>query len=317
MQAWIFPTTPDRGEQGLIANWRGETTRGFALLIDGMGALAMRLGDGSGRVSEVSTGKPLAARRWHLVAASYDAATKELCVYQDPTESPLEASSAAGVTHSIAFDVTTHSIAFDVTTHSGAPLVMAAIPAEHPAGGPGAQHHFNGKIDRPRLTGRALSRNEVVALAWDAEPHERDTSVIAAWDFSRDIGSARISDIGPNGAHGRAVNLPSRGVKGFNWSGAEQNWRHAPQEYGAIHFHDDDHYDVGWEADFEYQVPENLRSGVYAVRLQAEDDEWIRSVDRRDRRARHAARRRPRSRLRAEYRQAARGAALAPGRRLL
>ncbi len=51
VQAWVFPTTPDKGEQGLIVNWRGETTRGFALLIDGTGALAMRLGDGSGRVS--------------------------------------------------------------------------------------------------------------------------------------------------------------------------------------------------------------------------------------------------------------------------
>jgi N,N-dimethylformamidase len=265
VQAWIFPTTPGKGEQGLIANWRGETASGFALLIDGTGALAMRLGDGSGGVAEVSTGRPLAARRWHLVAASYDAATRKLRVCQEPIETPLEVSSAASVTG---------SIAFDVATDSGAPLVMAALPAEHPAGGPGARYHFNGKIDRPRLTGRALSPAEVAALARDAEPHERDASVIAAWDFSRDIGGDRISDAGPNGMHGRAVNLPSRGVKGFNWSGAEQNWRHAPREYGAIHFHDDDHYDAGWEADFEYQVPEDLRSGVYAVRLQAGDDEW-------------------------------------------
>ncbi len=265
VQAWIFPTTPDKGEQGLIANWHGATASGFALMIDRTGALAMRLGDGSGRISEVGTGKPLAARRWHLVAASYDAATGELCVYQDSIGSQLEASSAAGVTR---------KVPFDAAMNSGAPLVMAALPAEHPGGGPGAEHHYNGKIDRPRLAGRALSRAEVAALAWDAEPHERDTSVIAAWDFSRDIGSDRIGDAGPNGVNGRAVNLPSRGVKGFNWSGAEQNWRHAPREYGAIHFHDDDLYDAGWQADFQYEVPESLRSGVYAVRLRAGDDEW-------------------------------------------
>ena len=264
VQAWVFPTTPDRGEQGLIANWSGETSSGFALLIDDTGALAMRLGDGNGDVAQVSTGRPLAARRWHLVAAAYDAVTRELRVFQDPIETPLEVSSAASVTS---------AIAFDVAANGSAPLVMAALPAGHPAGGPGARNHFNGKIDRPRLTGRALSRAEIVALAWDAEPHERDTSVIAAWDFSRDIGGDRISDLGPNRAHGRAVNLPSRAVKGFNWSGAEQNWRHAPQEYGAIHFHDDDHYDVGWQADFDYVVPEDLPSGVYAARLKAEDDE--------------------------------------------
>ena len=253
VQAWVFPTTPDRGEQGLIANWIGETASGFALLIDDAGALAMRLGDGNGDVAQVSTGRPLAARRWHLVAAAYDAATRELRVFQEPIETPLEVSSVAGVTS---------GIAFDVAANGGAPLVMAALPAAHPAGGPGARHHFNGKIDRPRLTGRALSRAEIAALAWDAQPHERDTSVIASWDFARDIGGDRISDLGPNRAHGRAVNLPSRAVKGFNWSGAEQNWRHAPQEYGAIHFHDDDHYDVGWEADFDYEVPEDT-----AVRL--------------------------------------------------
>ena len=137
-----------------------------------------------------------------------------------------------------------------------------------------AQRHYNGKIDRPRLIGRALSAAEGLAVAWDAMSHERNTQVVAAWDFSRDIGGDAISDAGPNGLHGRTVNVPSRGCKGHNWSGAEQNWRHVPQEYGAIHFHDDDLYDADWEADFEYAVPNDLRSGVYAVRLRADDDEW-------------------------------------------
>ncbi len=265
VQAWVFPTTPGKGEQGLMANWREGTASGFALLIDDAGALAIRLGDGKGGVAEVSTGKPLAARRWHLVAAAYDAATRVLSVHQDSIGSHLEASSTASATS---------AIAFTPALNSDAPLVMAALPAEHPGGGPGASHHFNGKIDRPRLIGRALGRAESVALAWDAAPHEREAAVVAAGDFSRDIGRDRVTDIGPNGLHGWTVNLPSRGVKGFNWSGAEQSWRHAPQEYGAIHFHDDDHYDAEWTEDFEYRVPRDLRSGVYAVRLRAEDDEW-------------------------------------------
>ncbi len=257
VQAWVFPTTPGKGVQGLIGNWRDETASGFALLIDETGALAMRLGDGGGAVSEVSTAKPLAARRWHLVSAAYDAATKELSVTQDFIGPQIEVDSSAHATG---------EIPFEPALAGGAPLVMAALAD--------ASHHFNGKIDRPRLIGRALSRAESGALAWDALPHERDGAVIAAWDFSRDIGTDRVSDLGPNRLHGRTVNLPSRGCKGFNWSGAEQNWRHAPREYGAIHFHDDDLYDAGWEADFEYEVPKDLPSGVYAVRLVAEDDEW-------------------------------------------
>jgi N,N-dimethylformamidase len=44
VQAWVWPTTPHKGEQGLITRWDDALARGFALLIDDTGALAMRLG---------------------------------------------------------------------------------------------------------------------------------------------------------------------------------------------------------------------------------------------------------------------------------
>jgi N,N-dimethylformamidase len=151
---------------------------------------------------------------------------------------------------------------------------MAALPAGSDASGRfRTRQHFNGKLDRPRLTGRVLSRDQSSALAWDPAAQEREPDLVAAWDFSRDIGSCHVSDTGFNGLHGTTVNLPARGVKGFNWSGNEQSWQHAPQEYGAIHFHEDDHYDAGWQTDFSYTVPQDLASGVYAVRLRAGDDE--------------------------------------------
>ena len=58
-----------------------------------------------------------------------------------------------------------------------------------------------------------------------------------------------------------------------NWTGDEFDFKRAPEQYGAIHFHDDDLDDAGWEVDFELMVPEELRSGVYAARLSAEDAE--------------------------------------------
>ena len=57
------------------------------------------------------------------------------------------------------------------------------------------------------------------------------------------------------------------------WSGHEVNWTAAPDQYAAIHFHDDDLEDAGWQPDFEFSVPETLRSGVYAARLQADGGE--------------------------------------------
>ncbi|MBE9551888.1 MAG: N,N-dimethylformamidase, partial [Proteobacteria bacterium] len=201
----------------------------------------------------------------YLVSGSWDAKTGEICVCQEPipyNHENLKTASAARQAEP------------GIITGPDSPLMFAAFPAVLSNGKPGSRNHYNGKIDRPRLTAGVLSAAARSALAWDAQPHERNKQVIGAWDFSRDIGGAAISDLGPNRLHGQTVNLPSRGCKGFNWSGAEQNWNHAPQEYGAIHFHDDDLYDAGWEADFEYAVPDNLRSGVYAVRLKAGGDEW-------------------------------------------
>ena len=96
---------------------------------------------------------------------------------------------------------------------------------------------------------------------------------LAAWDFSLDIGSYRITDTGPHGLHGQAVNMPTRGMTGHNFTGAQTSFRLAPREYGAIYFHDDDVEDVGWEPDFQFTIPPDLPSGVYAARLRAGDDE--------------------------------------------
>ena len=62
-------------------------------------------------------------------------------------------------------------------------------------------------------------------------------------------------------------------MTGATWTGREMCFRHAPAEYGAIHFHDDDLYDCGWETDFTLEVPAGTRSGVYAVRLEGGERE--------------------------------------------
>jgi N,N-dimethylformamidase len=69
------------------------------------------------------------------------------------------------------------------------------------------------------------------------------------------------------------VNLPARAMKGYNWTGEEMCWRHKPEHYGAIHFHDDDLYDSGWDVDFELTVPKGLRSGLYAAHISTAHDE--------------------------------------------
>lgn len=121
-------------------------------------------------------------------------------------------------------------------------LILAARPeGAHFTG------FFNGRIEGPVVTSA--------------------DGVVAAWDFGRGIPTAVIHDTGPHALHGRLVNLPARAMRGSRWSGAEMCWRHAPSDYAAIEFHEDDLYDCGWDTDFHFDVPCDLPSGVYGIRL--------------------------------------------------
>jgi len=134
-----------------------------------------------------------------------------------------------------------------------------------------ASAHFNGKIDSPTVMARALNDAEVGAVAASGVPPS-DVPLLARWDFSRDIPTTNIVDTSGNGRHAHTVNLPTRAMKGWNWDGTEYNWVHKPDHYGAIHFHDDDLHDCGWETDFRFDVPETLKSGLYCARLECEGE---------------------------------------------
>jgi N,N-dimethylformamidase len=97
--------------------------------------------------------------------------------------------------------------------------------------------------------------------------------VLGAWDFSVDMSSQTAFDRGPNHLHGHIVNFPARAMTGWNWNGEYMDWRQNPAQWGAIHFHDDDLYDCGWDVDFEFEIPPALKSGIYAARLRANGDE--------------------------------------------
>ena len=91
---------------------------------------------------------------------------------------------------------------------------------------------MNGKIDRPRLSARALDEAEIRALEDPSFQGMRTAGVVGVWDFSRRMESESIEDISGNQLHGRTLNLPVRAMKGANWTGEEMNWRHAPAVRG-------------------------------------------------------------------------------------
>ncbi|MDA1099242.1 MAG: N,N-dimethylformamidase [Proteobacteria bacterium] len=272
LQAMIQPTLPGRQQQVVMGRWRadeiGAGGAGFALLLDDDGALALAIGedeDGAGRRGFLSTGVPMRRGQWAFVAASYDGASGRARLVQRPVPSGPGDSLVSPATER------TDVLAKDLMPGAAAALFLFA------AGGGSSEaaeftRHFNGKIDRPRLADRALNDAEMAALSGPALPGGLIDCVRGCWDFAADISSDRIRDLTRHGRHGRVVNLPTRGVTGHNWDGGEHSWRHAREQYGAIHFHQDDLYDAAWQTDFSYTVPDDLPSGVYAARLRHGSD---------------------------------------------
>jgi N,N-dimethylformamidase len=245
--ALVCPTLLDAGQ--VMLSERGRDA-GVALLIGENGTTA-RI-DSKGSVTEVAAGTAMRAGRWYRVWCSADPATGRILVGQQPLDSGAPIAAEAQST--------------GLVLPSGGAVVFAAQNAAAPS------NHFTGKIEDPAIVaGFVASWNDPLA-ALDAP----GTKLLAGWDFSRGIESQSIVDIGPQACHGRLVNLPTRAVVGARWTGREHCWRHAPRDYGAIHFHDDDLGDCGWQSDFSWTVPEDLRSGAYALHLTCEaGEDWL------------------------------------------
>ena len=174
-------------------------------------------------------GKKLRARVWYRVWASADPATGTLRVGQQPLK------------RAHAIDDEGEATATSTPLAPDAPQPVM-IGAESAADRP-ARRCFNGKIEAPAISG------------------------FAAWDFARRIATMEVEDTGPNALHGRLVNLPTRAMKGAAWREAERDWKRAPHQYAAIHFHDDDLHDCGWADDFGVTMPKDMASGVWGIQL--------------------------------------------------
>ena len=258
LSAWIYPTTPSKGSQGLLTKWSASSDSGYGLVLDGDNGLSLWIGGSDGRVERISTGVPLRRAFWYFFAASYDSSTGRVLLYQQPKTIWPQDPTAATVEKDIG------QLAI---VENSMPLIMAGYCEGQESAQPEIAGLYNGKIDRPAIFGRALGLRELESLSKGALPSELGDDLVGAWDFGRDFSTDRVTDSSENGLHGHTVNRPSRAMKGHNWSANYLNFNLAPQEYGAIHFHDDDLDDARWDVSFEVQVPADLKSGFYAARL--------------------------------------------------
>ncbi len=255
--AMVWPTRPGKGRQTVLARC-GDGDGGFAIGLDEAGCLALHIDDGQGGSELLASGKPMLNRQWYLAAAAFDAETGVASLLQRPLIRYALTEDGAEVSGIIAIR----------PGRTGAPLTIGAEIRPDGEGRLATVRPYNGKIDSPMLFDRALSLEEMKDLYG---PSASRNGVVADWDFSRDMRTTRVLDAGSNGLHGACINLPARAMKGWNWTGEEMNWCRAPEQYGAIHFHDDDLYDAGWQTDFTWSVPDGTPSGVYCAHIRTAD----------------------------------------------
>ena len=255
--ATIWPTAPS-GRQGILSCRNSADGNGIDLYLDADHGCGVSIGAADGQHTVASTGKKLNTRNWYRVWASFDHHSRTLSVCQKALHERRDlACGSVEVRRMPALEQVNRVIiaAFDGGTVDGG------------VDGGTLHGHFNGKIESPAILDHCLDENQV---EWSGI--QVPAGALAHWDFSRGMSSTRIEDTGPGKFHGVLVNLPARAMTGSNWDAREMCWRHAPEQYGAIHFHDDDIYDFNWETDFRFTIPENFQSGVYAVRIQCGRD---------------------------------------------
>ncbi|MER9174356.1 hypothetical protein NKH72_12165 [Mesorhizobium sp. M0955] len=260
MLATIWPTQPGQGPQCIVHCSGQDGTVSARLEISDKGRLEIVL-QGAGGDRRLSARSRLATRCWYRVWATLDAATGDLAL------------GFRSLRPTIGFEAAETVRSDGAGWQAFAPDCIAFAAEIERAGEAAARHHFNGKIERPILFDHSLSHTQVEVVFADGGARPRP-GLIGAWDFSRDIPTDRIVDIGPHHLYGRLVNAPTRAMTGSNWTAAVQNWPSEPELYDAIHFHDDDLADCQWEPSLAIAIPEDWRSGVYAVRLRQRGAEY-------------------------------------------
>jgi N,N-dimethylformamidase len=264
----IWPTMVGKGmRQTLLGRWDTQTNEGFALGINPAGHLEFWVGDGK-EVDYVVSELPLIEKVWYFVGVSYDPKSGKVTLYQEGVLNRYNSLIGPVVPYEFASHVETN-LRFRPNNRADIPFLIAGARDSHILRGPFVNDMYSGKIDRPGVCNRLLSRAEFDSCRTGTKPADGD--LVAYWDttagYSENGISQTVIDTGPNGLDALGVNHPVRGMTGFNWAGKDDCFRLAPDQFGGIEFHPDCITDCNWDQTNSMTIPADLKSGVYAIRL--------------------------------------------------
>lgn len=236
----IQPTWfPELGRAAILTV-AGDDKSTLSLALEADGRLSVSLGEA------VLRSGPLQEGKWVDVAIVREASSNKLSLHWHP----LSGTSASG----------TDEVTRDAEFSPAAALLQLAgpMPGDDAA-------FFDGRIENPQLYGRVLSAEDMAAV----RAGKMLDDPVFAYDFAEASSTSEFSDRGPGRFTGQLINHPTRAMRGSRWTGREMCFRHAPGEYAAIHFHSDDMTDCKWPTALAWPVPDDLKTGCYALRLSA------------------------------------------------
>jgi len=268
--AFIHATVPEWGtRQALLGRWDIVANTGYGLGLTQNGLLEFWVGDGS-EIDYVRAEMRTLAHQWYFVAATFDRASGRATLHQVGI-----ASRYANRLGPVApLDLESHvaeTFRFRPVNAAETPFLLAGSQDFHTLRGHFVGQTYCGKIDRPGVYDRVLTDAELAAIRHGSVPP--DAGRVCYWDTSAGYTDHGVGDdvidIGPYALHARGHNRPNRAQTGWNWSGRNDCFRLAPQEYGGVDFHADAVIECNWAVTRELVLPADLASGVYAMRLRA------------------------------------------------
>ncbi|WP_457588867.1 N,N-dimethylformamidase beta subunit family domain-containing protein [Ensifer canadensis] len=233
----VMPTLRSGSAQTLFSLQNVDGTAGVAVGIRGNILFLRQLAT----EREYDVGIALAKDRWTELEVAFEPGGVSVTVARDLHMRSSEAKS-----------VTVSQLTSDALVDADH-ICLAAIWRGHP------EHTFNGSVENPSLSARRSDDLQSDGVS--------NWNVIARWDFSGDARETFVGDEMEEGRRLTLINMPTRAVRSSAWSGLWQDWKQAPLEYAAISFHSDDLSDCGWQTTIRLNVPENMRSGVYALEV--------------------------------------------------